>query len=292
MTEERISKILVIGGTGMLGQPVARQMAEDGFAVRVLTRSPHKARSLFPEPFEVVAGEVEDPASLEAALQGCQGVHINLQDNFDYDLERRGAENAVRAAAKAGVQRVTYTSGASVCQENCWYPGTRAKFQAETAIQASGIPYTIFRDNFFMEVLHNLVRGKMALHIGKHPTPYSWIASADYARMVARAYATPEAAGKVLYVAGPEKLSMRQALQTFCRIVHPQARLVYMPIWVTWIVAILGRRKQLQGVLPFFRYCETVRFEEHPEQANTLLGAPSTTLEAWSQQQAARPRPL
>lgn len=221
-------------------------------------------------------------------MQGCHGVHINLQGGFDYDLERRGAENVSRVASRLGLQRITYTSGGSVCEENCWYAGTRAKFQAEAAIQASGVPYTIFRDNYFMETLHKLVRGKLALHIGQHPTPYSWIAADDYARMVSKAYATPEAANKVLYVCGPEALTMRQALQIFCRIAHPEARLVHLSIHMATIIAKLGNRQELQAALPFIRYCETVKFSEYPAEANMLLGAPTTMLEMWSQRQVQR----
>jgi uncharacterized protein YbjT (DUF2867 family) len=280
--------ILVIGGTGMLGEPVARRLQADGHQVRILSRVPDKARARFGTEFEIVKGDVDELTSLVAAMRGCQGVHLNLQGGFDYDLERRGAENVSRVAVGSGVQRITYTSGGSVCEANCWYAGTRAKFQAETALQACGVPYTIFRDNYFMETLHNFVRGRLALHIGKHPTPYSWIAADDYARMVAKAYTLPEAANKVLYVCGPEALTMRQALQIFCRVAHPEARLVHLSIRTATIIAKLGKRHELQAALPFFRYCEVVKFQEYPAEANALLGAPTTTLEMWSRQQAQR----
>ena len=128
--------MLVIGGTGMLGEPVARRLCADGHPVRIFTRSLEKTRARFGAEYEVVAGDVEDLPSLQTALQGCQGVHINLDGGLDPDLERRGAENVARAAAKAGVQRLTYLSGTSVTQANSWYAGTKAKFEADA--QASG----------------------------------------------------------------------------------------------------------------------------------------------------------
>jgi uncharacterized protein YbjT (DUF2867 family) len=269
----------------MLGEPVARRLLADGYLVRILSRSPEKAQARLGAAFEIVKGDVDEPPSLEAALSGCQGVHLNLQGGFDYDLERRGAENVSRVASRVGVQRITYTSGGSVCEENCWYAGTRAKFQAEAALQVSGVPYTIFRDNYFMETLHNFVQGKMALHIGRHPTPYSWLAANDYARMVSKAYSTPAAANKVFYICGPEVLTMRQALHIFCGIAHPKARIVHLSIRMATIIAKLGKRRELQAALPFFRYCETVKFSEYPAEANALLGAPTTTLEMWSRRQ-------
>ena len=47
----------------------------------------------------------------------------------------------------------------------------------------------------------------------------------------------------------------------------------------------LGR---LKDALPYFRYWETVREGGDPTEANTLLGAPTTTLEQWCQQEKAR----
>lgn len=48
-------KILVVGATGMLGAPVAQRLLKDGFDVRVLARTPEKARALFDPAVEVVS---------------------------------------------------------------------------------------------------------------------------------------------------------------------------------------------------------------------------------------------
>ena len=296
--ESRPELILVIGGTGMLGEPVVRCLREAGFPVRVLTRSLEKARDRFEAGIEVVAGEVDDAPSLAAALSGCWGVHINLSGSFDYDLERRGAANVALAAAKAGLQRIGYISGASVLAENCWYAGTRAKYDAEAAIRGSGVPYTIFKATWFMETLDNFVRRpwqarqgglggkKRALHIGRHPFAYHWIAAQDYAQQVARAYAIPEAANKSFYIYGPQAYTMRQALQIYCRIAHPDAMHIFMPIWVAWVFATLGRREALKAALPFFSYMERVGEGGDPGEARSLLGAATTTLEEWSREKA------
>jgi len=282
-----IQKILVIGGTGMLGEPVARQLQASGYAVRVLTRSPEKALARFGPSFEVAAGDVDDPASLTAALAGCQGVHINLHGPSDPDLERRGAQALALLAARSGVQRITYLSGASVCQENAWFPDTQARLAAEDSLRASGVPYTIFRAHFFMETLRNFARGQALLQIGRHPHPYHWVAAADYAHMVARAYANPQAADKTLYVCGPEALTMRAALEVLRRVAYPNRRIIYLPLWVAGVIAHLGQRQELQSVLPFFAYCEKVSIilSGSPDEANALLGAPATTLAAWVQRE-------
>ena len=277
--------ILVIGGTGMLGQPVVHSLQTAGYTIRVLTRSPNKVRSIFGEAVEAITGDVEDVNSLDSALHGCMGVHINLNGGLDPDLERRGTINVAQAACRANVRRLTYLSGASVFAENCWYAGTRARFEAEAAIRTAGVPYTIFKATYFMESLPRFVQGKRALLIGKQPFPWHWLAADDYARMVATAYATPSAANKSLFVYGPQALLMRDALNIFCRTVHPEASLMPMPIWLTRIIARLGNRRELQAALPFFAYCEKVGEGGDPSEANALLGAPTMTVEQWSEHQ-------
>lgn len=280
--------VLVIGGTGMLGEPVARRLRADGCQVRIFTRHPDKARPKFGAEYEVVGGDVEDQSSLDAASRGCQAVHINLEGGLDPDLERRGAQNVVRAASKAGLQRVTYLSGTSVTQANCWYAGTKAKFEAEAAVRASGVPYTIFQATFFMETLPKFVRGTRASILGRQPHPWRWVAAEDYARMVSTAYETPTAANKTLHVFGPQPWTMKQALQTYCRMAQPGAKVGAVPFWMAALIASLSHDKELEAVLPFFRYCEKVAEEGDPAEANALLGAPTTTLEQWCKRQVGR----
>jgi nucleoside-diphosphate-sugar epimerase len=61
-------RILVIGATGLLGQPVTLRLQADGFQVRLLARDPEKARRMFGEAFEVVPGDVTEVNSLERAI--------------------------------------------------------------------------------------------------------------------------------------------------------------------------------------------------------------------------------
>ncbi len=51
-------KILVIGATGVLGEPVARRLKEEGFPMRIMTRDRAKAGKLFDESFEIAVGDV------------------------------------------------------------------------------------------------------------------------------------------------------------------------------------------------------------------------------------------
>jgi NADH dehydrogenase len=276
-----MEKILVVGGTGRLGEPVARRLLADGHLVRILSRKPDEARGRFGAEYEVVAGDVEDVPSLDAALQGCRGVHVNLDGGSDPDLERRGAESVSRAALRAGVGRLTYISGASVAAENAWFAGTRAKLDAEAAIRSSGVPCTIFKPTFFMESLPRYVQGARATVIGRQPQRWHWVAAEDYAAMVSRAYDTPEAADRDVFVYGPEAYTMKEALGTYCSMVEPQAKVGGLPFWMAGLIARSAKQEDLRNVLPFLRYTEKACEVGDARETNALLGAPATTLQEW-----------
>ena len=53
----RSGRVLVVGATGLLGEPVARGLMAAGFAVRVLSRDARRARAVFPSAFEIAEGD-------------------------------------------------------------------------------------------------------------------------------------------------------------------------------------------------------------------------------------------
>lgn len=286
--EDVMKPILVVGGTGTLGEPVARALEDAGYRVRLLTRDLAQAEARFADAFEFVQGDVEKPETLEPALSGCYGVHINLAGGprpGDYErIERQGTANVAAAAAKQGVSRLTYISGASVSEETCWFYAIRAKYQAEEAIRRSGVPYTIFCPSWFMESLPRFVRGEQAVIVGHHPAPFHFVAAQDYARMVAAAYRLPEAVNKRLFIYGPEPLLMQEAVQRYCDLVHPGVRAASVPTQVMTATAAEQGNDLLKDIVMLMAYFEKLGGAAeagNPQEANRLLGAPTTTLRQW-----------
>src|SRR5215218_4408647 len=105
-----------------------------------------------------------------------------------------------------------------------------AKAAAEAAIRDSGVAHTIFRPTYFMETLPRHLKGGRAVVLGRQPHPLHMIAADDFARMVARAYAVPEAENQTFDVWGPEPITIPDALALYCRIVEPSARVITVPI--------------------------------------------------------------
>ncbi|NOY06645.1 MAG: SDR family NAD(P)-dependent oxidoreductase [Chlorobi bacterium] len=281
--------ILVVGATGMLGMPVARQLQKDGYHVRVLARNPDSAKTKLGDSFEYFKGDVEDPASLEDAVDGCYGVHINLRggpkaEDF-YRIEYGGTANIAKVAASKGVRRLTYLSGAATFEENAWFPMVKAKLQSEKAIRDSGVPYTIFCATHFMESLPLAVKGKRAMVIGKQPHRLHWLASSDYAKMVSKAFQLSEAGNKRLFIYGPETYTMLEAMNTYCKIVHPEVKVTSVPIWLLSLIGKVSFNPEIQLIADLMGFFEKAGEGGDPSEANALLGAPTTTLEQWCAKQ-------
>jgi uncharacterized protein YbjT (DUF2867 family) len=270
--------ILVIGGTGMLGKPVSFSLKEAGFKTRIMTRDLQKARKIFDDSFEVFDGDPMDTSCLEEALEGCHGVHISLPT----EVEQQAAETVAKVASRHGVERISYISGATVTEENCWFPMVNRKFLAEKAIREAGIPYTIFCPTWVMEILPKFVNQGRASVLGKQPYPYHWVAADDIGRMVSTAYELGEAANQRFIVHGPEAISMHEALRRYCAVFHPDIKDVSsMPFWMVKLLATLTRDQGLKGAGELMSYFEKVGEGSNVPKDNYILGAPTITLDKW-----------
>lgn len=281
-----MNRILVVGGTGRLGAPVARRLLAEGFDVRVLTRNETRARMLFAPDTELAVGDVGDPAALRAALDGCTGVHVSLAGGplpADYDrVEHRGTAAVARAAAEQGVKLLTYLSGATVRAEHAGHPPTAAKLAAERAVHDSGVPFTVFRASWFMESLPAFVRGRRAVVPGRQRIPYRFLAAEDFAATVVAAHRTGAAAGRTLAVLGPQPLTIEEALARYCAIAEPGVRVSGVPLGLLRTVAALTRDAALADTVRSLRYFSTATEEGDPADLAALFDAPATDLETWA----------
>jgi len=162
---------LITGATGFVGSAVLRAAVERGVDARVLARPGSDRRNLGEVNCEIAEGDLNDPSSIRAALQGCSSlVHVaadyRLWTPDPAELYRTNSDATVdlfRAAAEAGVERIVYTSSVATLGNN--KDGTpadeetpvglsdmvghykRSKFVAEEAVTAlirdEGLPIVI-----------------------------------------------------------------------------------------------------------------------------------------------------
>jgi len=272
--------VLVLGGTGFLGSFVARNLQCEGFTVRIMARHLKKAHGMFDNSFEIVPGDANSAEDVCKALEGCDGAHISLSESN----ELTGVRNVV-AAKDANLRHITYVSGATVDESHAWFPMIADKLRAEEVVRNSGVPYTIFCPTWFIEMVNNnFIQGNRAIILGKHRTPYHWLAADDFGRMVARAYQTESAYNKRLCILGPEALSMHEVLKRVCARLHPQITSVTtIPLWMAWLIAHITGNSRLMEASRLMAYFDKIGVETMCDSAaaNAILGAPSTTLDQW-----------
>ena len=120
-----MSRVFLTGGSGLIGGALAKRLVARGDEVVALARSDASARGLEALGARVVRGDVLDEAGLEQGMSGCALVYhvagVNTMCPTDpaalIHVNVRGAEAAVRAAARAGVERVVLTSSAAALGE-------------------------------------------------------------------------------------------------------------------------------------------------------------------------------
>jgi dihydroflavonol-4-reductase len=117
--------VFVTGGTGFIGRAIVERLLAEGNRVKALARSEASGSELRGLGAEPAAGDLLDLEALAAAMQGCDVVYhaaganaFCLRDPAPmFEVNVRGSENVIRAAVRAGVRRVVYTSSAATLGE-------------------------------------------------------------------------------------------------------------------------------------------------------------------------------
>jgi len=146
--------VLVTGATGQQGGAIARELLAAGYSVRAMTRNPDsdKAKALAAAGAEVVQGNLDDAASVEAALKGCWGAFA-VQNTWEAGVEgeERQGKAFAELAKKAGIQHFVYSSVGSA-NRGSGVPHFENKNRVEQTVKSLGFPsYVILRPVFFME---------------------------------------------------------------------------------------------------------------------------------------------
>lgn len=152
-----MSKVVVISGaTGQQGGATARALAGKGFTIRAITRNPDgdAAKALASNGAEIVKADLDDEASLRAALKGAWGAYA-VQNTWSAGVEGEEAQGHrfAKIAKDAGVEHYVYASVASADRQT-GIPHFDNKARVEDTIRGLNFPsYSIVRPVFFMENL-------------------------------------------------------------------------------------------------------------------------------------------
>jgi uncharacterized protein YbjT (DUF2867 family) len=212
-------RIVVIGGTGLIGSKTVPILREDGH--EVIAASPNTG-------VNTITGE-----GLKEAMRGTQVVidlanSPSFEDKAVLEFFETSGHNLHAAEAAAGVKHHVALSivGTDRTPENGYF---RAKVAQEKLIAASGIPYTIIRSTQFLEFLKGIAdSGTDGDVVRLSPGLFQPIAAADVARIVADvALATPR--NGIVEIAGPERAPFDEIVARYLKAIGDPRKVVRDP---------------------------------------------------------------
>ena len=250
--------ILVSGGTGFVGSAVVKELLRRDEPVAVLGREVDKIRKRLGTSVEARAGDVRDPVTLAAAMQGVDIV-INAVQFPGSPIERRrkgwtfeeidlkGTRHQVDAAKAAGVRRFVYVSGVGAAKDadQHWF---RYKWEAEKYLQDSGLEWSIIRPTWVFgpedPSLNRFLRFAKLLPFvpmfGDGNQPMQPVFIDDIGRVAADAALKPEAANTLFEIGGPEVMSMNDVIKTALDVLGKKKLLLHQPVFVGKTIGALA----------------------------------------------------
>jgi uncharacterized protein YbjT (DUF2867 family) len=214
LDRKRDVNMILITTAGKVGAEAARLLAGQGERVRVLVRNPEKVAALSQAGVEVVEGDLEVPASIDAAMRDVSTVILVSLAIPTQEL------NAVESAARAGVSHVVkITSKASADSP---VARRRGQTEIEEGLIASGLGYTLLRNNVYMQnflILGPAIAKASSFGANTGDGRAGLIDSRDVAAVAAHIATNPAPhKHKTYWLTGPESLSYTDAAAILSRV--------------------------------------------------------------------------
>jgi uncharacterized protein YbjT (DUF2867 family) len=212
-------KIVVIGGTGLIGSKAGAILRQGGH--EVLAASPKSG-------VNTITGE-----GLEEAVAGAQVVvdlanSPSFEDRAVLEFFETSGRNLLAAEAAAGVRHHVALSivGTDRMPDNGYF---RAKVAQEKLIETCGIPYTIIRSTQFLEFLGAIAASSAdGSMVRLSPGLFQPIAADDVAAVVADvALAAPR--NGIVEIAGPERALLNEIVARYLKAVGDPREVVSDP---------------------------------------------------------------
>jgi uncharacterized protein YbjT (DUF2867 family) len=219
----RPERILVTGGTGVLGRELVRRL-RDRAEVRVLSRRPPPGNGF-------VQGDLETGEGLAAAVDGVD-VIAHCASAADYLRPRRDVTQTRRLldAVRGARPRLVYVSIVGV--DRIRFGFFRAKLDAERLVEGSGMPWTILRATEFHDLMLTFLRRFAAGPVAVVPrnSLLQPVDTGDVAERMAELVTAP-AAGRVPELGGPRVESMADLMRAYLAVVRRRRPVIELPMW-------------------------------------------------------------
>jgi uncharacterized protein YbjT (DUF2867 family) len=221
-------KILVTGGTGIVGRAAITELLRRGHTVRLLSRGAEDAAGSWTHGVEPFAGDVSDATRIIGAAAGCSAVvHVvgiveeSPPETTFEGVNVGGTRNIIGEAERAGVPRLLFISSLGAERGSSDYH--RSKVAAEELVRRFSGEWTILRTGAVVgprddtvSVLLRMVRTLPAVPvIDDGDQPFQPIWHEDLAWAIAEAVERADVSGTTLRIAGDDVLTVNELLDIF-----------------------------------------------------------------------------
>jgi uncharacterized protein YbjT (DUF2867 family) len=234
--------VLVTGATGYIGGRLVPYLLEGGYRVRVLARDPQRlqGRSWFKE-VEIAQGDVFDPPSLQAAMQGVRTAFYLVHSmSGSADFEHKdilAAENFGAAASHNNLEQIIYLGGLGDPQADL-SQHLRSRQETGEALRKAGTPVTELRaavvvgaGSISFEMIRYLTERLPVMVCPRWVyTRVQPIAIRDVLAYLAAALETPESRGKIIEIGGADVLTYGDMMMGYARVRGLQRKLLPVPV--------------------------------------------------------------
>ena len=197
--------IAVTGATGGVGGRVARALASQGLALRLVVRDAARAPDL---GAEVAEAQYRDGPAMRAAFDGAETVYlVSASESADRVVEH---VSAVDAAAAAGVQRIVYVSFMGAAPDAV-FTFARDHWHTEEHIRSVGVDFTFLRDNLYLDFVTGYVGEDSVIRGPAGDGRVAAVARDDVAAVAARVLVDPGHSGAVYDLTGPTAFTLGEA---------------------------------------------------------------------------------
>ena len=235
-------KVLVTGGTGVVGQAAVTELLRHGHSVRVLSRSADEVSKQWPEGVEPWPAAITDQSELRGCGEGCDlvlhvaGIMQESPPHQTYEaINVEGTRTIVREAERCKVGRFIYVS--SLGADAGTSPYHRSKRRAEEIVRGFAGGWIILRPgNVYgpgdevVSLMLTMVRTLPVIPViggGDHQFQPIWVE--DLATAIAESVRRTDLHGRVLELAGEERTSTNEILDRLSEIVGRSPARVPIP---------------------------------------------------------------
>ena len=270
-------RLLIIGGTGVLGNAAATHFLKKGFHVTVFVRNKEKAFNLEKKGVAVITGDLTEAATINGIFNGIDIVltaahgMLGKGKNKSATVDEAGHKLLVDEAKRAGVTHFIYTSISTASPDHP-VDFFRTKYTIEQYIINSGLNYTILRLPAFMEWhVYNLLgkniveKGKTNI-LGSGNNPTNFIAVKDVVASIDTVALNQNYYNKIITVAGPQNISRNEIAALFGKALNIKPKTSHVPVGVLKVFSVL--------LTPFHPgIARIMKFSIHTEKSDETMNA-------------------